>query len=460
MKKAAVASLLAVSALIFPGTIASFGTAHAQAPAAGGSQVQMDPAEFTDYDTAVNKTPDPKAQAPLLEAYLAKYPKSAVKNDVLQRIMLDYSSFDPAKAIDAADKVLQSDPNNLRAYVIEVALRSDADSKMTDPAAKQAAMDTNADYAQRGLKIAQGPKPADLPQADYDKLKPYFSSFYSAIGSDDLAKKDSAGAIAAFKAQLAAMDPGTLGQPAALQVTYFLGDAYYIATPPDYLDCAFYTTRAASLAPDQFKPQLQPLATYCYRKYHGGTDGYDALVALAKANPDPPADLATTVKPAPTDEDIVKQTIASTPDLATLALSDKEFILQHGKPDDADKVFATVKGKSVQIPGALVIESSPTVLKVAVSDDAIQSKTADFTFNMKPLEEPKAGTTPAAKRATADYQKQMDAIAAATKVGATVTLTGTYDSYTSKPIMIIMNDGEVLLAKKAAATPARRPAHR
>ena len=44
-----------------------------------------------------------------------------------------------------------------------------------------------------------------------------------------------------------------------------------------------------------------------------------------------------------------------------------------------------MKGKSVTIPDALVIESSPTVLKVAVSDDAVQSKTPDFTFNLKLL---------------------------------------------------------------------------
>ena len=61
MNKAAVASLLAVSALMFPGTIASFGTACAQAaPAPAGGQVQMDPAEFADYDTAVQQDSRPQ----------------------------------------------------------------------------------------------------------------------------------------------------------------------------------------------------------------------------------------------------------------------------------------------------------------------------------------------------------------------------------------------------------------
>ena len=49
-----------------------------------------------------------------------------------------------------------------------------------------------------------------------------------------------------------------------------------------------------------------------------------------------------------------------------------------------------MKGKSVTIPDALVIESSPTALKVAVSDDAVQAKTADFTFNLAAPDEGKS----------------------------------------------------------------------
>ena len=152
------------------------------------------------------------------------------------------------------------------------------------------------------------------------------------------------------------------------------------------------------------------------------------------------------------------------------------MVFQFGSPDDAAKVWDSIKGKSVQIPGALVISSSPTVLKVAVTDDAKQSnpKTADFTFNMAPPETideptaPSANATPAQKAAyktkLAAYNKAVDAaktkadaIAAATAVGQTVTLTGTYDSFTPNPIQIIMKDGVVILPK--AAKPAAAPVH-
>ena len=144
-------------------------------------------------------------------------------------------------------------------------------------------------------------------------------------------------------------------------------------------------------------------------------------MAAVQTNLDPPADFK--IKPAPSPADIVANVIATTPDLATLAVSDKEFILQNGKPEDAAKVWDTIKGKSVQLPDVLVIESSPTVIKAAVSDDAVQSKTADFTFNMKPIEppaEPSAKATPAQKaaykKAVAEEKTAAD-VAAATAVG-------------------------------------------
>ena len=427
MMKAAFASLLAVPALLVPGAIVRNGALYAQAASQG---VQMDPAEAAVYNPAVALT-SPQAQAPALEDYLTKYPKSAVKAYVLQLLLHDYVQFDHAKAVDTADKVLQLDPNNLQAMTIEVVFRTEAAQAQTDPAAKQSALDAAASYAQKGLDAT---KPEGVSDADFTKNKQQVTpTFYSTIGAAALGRKDSAAAVTAFKAELAAVPQAqteTVGTP--LQDTYYLGVAYYNAQPPDYVNCTFYTTRAAAFAPDTYKAQFQPLATYCYKKYHGGTDGYDAVVAAAKANLNPPADLKIT--PAPTDADIVKQTIASTPDLATLALSDKEFILQHGQPADADKVFDTVKGKTVTIPDATVISATDSQVQVAVSDDAVQSKTADFTYNLKaPLK-----TTPAP--------------------GTKITMVGTYASYTQTPLMITMSDGEEV-AKKAAPVkkaPVRR----
>ena len=258
--------------------------------------------------------------------------------------------------------------------------------------------------------------------------------------------------------------------------TFYLAEAYYQSTPHDYLDCTFYASRVVAYAPEALKSQYPQFANYCYKTYHDGMDGYDAVMAAATANLNPPAGLFASIKPAPTKAEKIHGFISSTSDLATLATEDKELVFQFGSPDDAAKVWDSIKGKSVQIPGALVISSSPTVLKVAVTDDAKQSnpKTADFTFNMAPPETideptaPSANATPAQKAAyktkLAAYNKAVnaaktkaDAIAAATAVGQTVTLTGTYDSFTPNPIQIIMKDGVVILPK--AAKPAAAPVH-
>jgi hypothetical protein len=442
MKKVVLASLLAVA-----GASASLAFAQQPAPAAG--QIQMSQDEYKVYNECTTAAQGaPKATA--CEAYLKAYPNSAVKQDVLGQILFaDSQTGDQAATLSAADRLLALDPGNLRALTFEVYYRrADAD-KLTDAAAKAAALDKVAAFAQQGLSAT---KPKEMSEADFDKLKKAtMPTFESAIADDDLAKKDNTGSIAALKTEIDGDPDDTLKASPVLQDVYTLAQAYYTSTPPDYLNCAWYATRAAAFAPAAYKPTIQPLATYCYNKYHGGPDGYATIQTAVQTNLDPPptcpkaapgATPATppvaapagclAVTPAPKPEDIIANLFATTPDLAALAISDREFVIQNGQPADADKVFAAVKGKSVELPGVTVIAVTPTQLQVAVSDDAVESKMADFTFNMKdPIKDADLPT-----------------------VGSKVTLDGTYDSYTQKPLMITMSDGALVLPKKAA--PVRR----
>jgi hypothetical protein len=430
MKKVVVASLLAVAGMA---SVARVATAQTQVNLGSNAQstsggIQMSPAEYKAYNDAISVT-DPKAKAAALESYLTAYPQSAVKSDVLQQLMALYSSVpDPAKTLDSADRLLQVEPNNLRALLLEVYFRKSAADQATDPTAKQAGYDAAAGFAQKGLAAT---KPKDMSDGDFTKLKTAtYPVFDSAIATAALNKKDDATAITDFKAELAAVPVESTKTPGPLlQDTYTLGQAYYQSTPPDYVNCTWYASRAAAFAPEPYKSQMLPLAKYCYKKYHGGDDGYDAVTTAVQTNLNPPAGF--TIKPAPSPADIVAQVIASTPDLATLAVSDKEFILANGKPEDAAKVWDTVKGKSVEFPDTTVVSVTDTALLVAVSDDAVQSKTADFTFQLAaPLKTPPVA-------------------------GAKVTVTGTYASYTPNPIMITMSDG-ALVEKKA---PAKAPVH-
>src|ERR1700727_2859254 len=170
MKKVVVASLLAVA-----GMASMVGSAVAQTQVNLGSDaqsssggVQMSAAEYAAYNNAITQT-TPQTKAPALESYLTAYPQSAVKAATLEQLMLAYSAFDPKKTVDAADRLLQVDPNNLRALTFEVYFRKQEGEQATDPAAKQAALDAAASFAQKGLAVTT--KPADMSDADFAKIK-------------------------------------------------------------------------------------------------------------------------------------------------------------------------------------------------------------------------------------------------------------------------------------------------
>jgi len=421
MKKVVLASLLAVA-----GAAPFASLAYSQQTAAGGIQMSQD--EYAAYNKA-NTASTAADKAAAFEAYLKQYPNSAVKADVLNQILFaDSQVGDQAATLNAADRLLAVDPNNLRALTFEVFYRrADAD-KLTDATAKQTALDAVAKYAQQGLNAT---KPKDTSDADFAATKAKTDPiFESAVADDDIAKKDNADAISLLKKEIDANSADTMKPSQTLQDVYVLAQAYYTSTPPDYLNCAWYATRAAAFAPAAYKTTIEPLASYCYKKYHGSADGYAAMQTAVQTNLDPPAGFTVTAAPKP--EDLVASLVSSTPDLATLALGDKETALQYGKPADAQKVFDSVKGKSVTFPGVTVVTATDSQLVLQVSDDAVASKTPDFTVNLKePLK-----TIP--------------------QPGEKITVQGTYDSYTASPLMITMSDGSVVAPVKKAA-PARRP---
>ena len=437
MKKVLLASMLAA-------TCVSAAYSAAETPMTGtGTQAQAGPQlsqdEYTAYNAVITAT-DPTAKAAAAEAFLTKYPQSTVKSTVLEQLLAAYAANNPTKALDAADRLLQVDPNNIRALAVDTSLLKAQGDTATDPAAKQAAYDKAATAAARGLKAT---KPAAVSDADWAAIEkqvtPYF---YSAEGIAALNKKDGAGAIAAYTAELKAVDPAQTAQPGPfLQDTFFLGQAYYISTPPDYLNCTFFTTRVALLAPDQFKPQFQPLATYCYKKFHGGDDGYDAVKTAAQASLFPTPEFASSVKPAPTVADqatgVLEADKKDDPTLLKTAFADREFVIANGTAAQADEEFNPIKDKEVKIAGK-VVSLTDTALMLAVSDDAKQANpiVADVTITLK--EAPK--TPPA--------------------VGADVDVVGTIASYTQKPLMITMTGAEIQekAAPKAAtkAAPAKR----
>lgn len=433
MKKVALASLLAIATSSLFAT--PFALAQDAAPASGGAAQQItikDPAEYNDYSNAISQS-SPAAKASAIEAFLTKYPNSVVKTEMLEQLMSAYQG-NPDKTVEAANRLLQADPNNLRALAITVYIKKQQAAQKSTPADQQPLLDEAAASAQKGLAA---PKPANMPDADFEKLKAATAPiFYSAIALDAQLKKDYPGAEEAFKKELAAVPIAQTQTGPQLNDTYLLGQAYAQQTPPDLKNAVWFLTRAAAYAPPAAKDQIEKAAEYYYNKYHGSMEGFDQVKTLVTQSVLPPDSYnPTAAPPPPSPADQAAKVVSTTPDLKTLNLNDKEFILFNGKPEDAGKMWDTMKGQTYQIPGKVVSATADSV-QLAVTDDAKASNTADFTINMK-----KPLTTPPA-------------------IGTMVNYNATFDSYTQNPKMITLIDGAPPAPEKPArrAAPRKRPA--
>jgi hypothetical protein len=434
MKKVVLASLLAIAT----STLCATPFALAQAAAGGGAAAQQitikDPAEYNDYSNAISQS-SPAAKASAIEAFLTKYPNSVVKSEMLEQLMAAYQATNNMdKTVDAANRLLQADPNNLRALAITVYIKKAQAAQKSTPADQQPLLDEAAANAQKGIAA---PKPANMSDADYQKLKDATTPiFYSAIAMDDQLKKDYPGAEDSFKKELQAVPAAQTQAGPALNDTYLLGQAYAQQTPPDLKNAVWFLTRAAAYAPPAAKDQIEKAAEYYYNKYHGGMDGFDQVKTLVTQSVLPPDSYnPTPAPPPPSPADQAAKVVASTPDLKTLNLNDKEFILFNGKPEDAGKMWDTMKGQTYEIPGKVVSATADSV-QLAVTDDAKASNTADFTINMK-----KPLTTPPT-------------------IGAMVNYDATFDSYTQNPKMITLINGAPPAPEKPAhRAPTRHRAH-
>jgi len=113
-----------LAALAFTAASLALAAPGAARPGAQGDtpaqKVIKDPAEYNAYITALNLT-DPPAKAAAMEAFIVQYPNSVMKTDALQQALQAYQAAgNPQKVQITANRILEIDPNDLRA---EVAMR-------------------------------------------------------------------------------------------------------------------------------------------------------------------------------------------------------------------------------------------------------------------------------------------------------------------------------------------------
>jgi tetratricopeptide (TPR) repeat protein len=430
MKKFALASVLAIAT----STLGAVPAAYAQAPNCSDQLTIKDPAEFNTYQNAIGQA-TPAAKAASIEDFLTKYPNTVVKSQVLTTLLLTYQQAnDSANMLKTAKRVLDVDPTSLRAALVYVYLtKQQATAKAaSDPAGAQPMLDDAAKVADAALKVTAPAPCSGITPEDFAKLKAATTPiFLSAVATDDVGKKDYKDAIDNYKEELKSYpDLSAQANAPGINETYMLGQAYVQEDPKDLPNAIFYLARAAQYAPASAKDSVEKAAEYWYQKYHGSMEGFDAIKQLAHDNATPPDSYKpTAAPPPPSPETLAHQALypASGPptDIKTMALSDKEFVLANGNQADADAVWATMKGVVTEVPG-VVVQATASSVQLAVSQDAQQTKTADFTINMtKPLTD-------------------------IPTIGSSVKYDATFDSYTKTPPMIIMSDGSVPAAPKKA----------
>ncbi|MGI9103085.1 MAG: tetratricopeptide repeat protein [Terriglobales bacterium] len=407
-------------------TQAPGGQAQAQGGQAAAGPTIKDPAEYNAYVTALNQS-DPNAKAQALETFLQQYPNSVVKVGALELLMATYQQLgNQQKVVDAANRLLQGDPGNLRALALLTYLaRQQAEQGGPNAAT---ALQQASQYAQKGLQALQSAaKPPELSAADWEKLKSQTSAIFAgAAGMAALQQKDYANASRYLTQAVQA-------QPTDLRNVYPLALAYLQQKPQDVRGL-WYIARAANLASGT--PAEAQIAAYgkrAYRVYHGGEDGWDQLLAQAKTTPDPPQGFA--VQPAPTPAEQAAKLAASKP-VAQMSFDEFQLILTSGNQQAADQVWNQIKGKPIAFV-AKVIDAGKTRLMLAATADDIQQNKADVDLTMK-------APIPATLMP---------------KTGAQTQVEGVPDTYDASPFMIHMNEG-TLVQTKSAKPAAKAPAHK
>lgn len=409
MKKLLVVLVFAFTAL----AVTSPQLARAQS---GGSQAPLDPAEYNSYVSAL-QNPNLQEKIAGLEGFLQRYPNSTVKEPALEQLMAAYQQAGNAnKMFETADKLLQAFPNNLRGLAVMAYTKRAAAQQGQDAATNAAAAE---DYGNRGLKaLPAAPKPEGMADADFQKLKNQYSLIFNgAVGFGELQKKNFAAASEHLQAAVQ-LDPSSFYD------VYQLGLAYVQGTPMNPLGL-FYLARAVIMSNNN--ADVAKVAEYYYQKYHGSKDDWDKVMAAAKESPVPPP--AFTVAPAPSPAEVAAKMAQK--DAKQLSFDELQFILVNGQQDVVDKVWGAVKGQTVPFV-AKVIDASKTKLTLAATYEDIQNNQADVEVTM-------IAAIPAAMMP---------------KIGEQIQIQAKPDTYTAKPFMVQMVDGQLIQQKKP---PARKP---
>ncbi len=329
------------------------------------AQQITDATEYNAYVAALGEK-DPAKQVQLLDAYLAAYPKTVMKEQALQlKLRALQATGKPVE--DTARDILQVNPNNNMAVVVLAYAFIQTPPAENDPALqdKLAAAEANAKHL---VDIASSmPKPDNVSddafQASKNTMLATADQAQAIVG---LYRKDYGASLEAFK-KAAAITPNDGA------LFYRIGDTMVKEKPIKWDAALWAFARAVTLEgpgamPAAGKQQVDTYLTTAYTRYHGSEEGLADLKAQAKAAPFPPdgfhiktkAELAPPPPPEPAIPD----------DVTKMSFPQMETVLTKGD-EKSKEVLGKLKAVGeMDFEGVIVAFVAPRTLHLAVSKQA------------------------------------------------------------------------------------------
>lgn len=352
---------------------------------------------------------DPVKRAQALEVFIAWYPGSSLRTEASEQAMAAWQSAnDPVKADAVGTRLLQADPDNVRAlanraYVGRTrAMAGDASALALAVAA-----------AERGLTaLPKWPKPSTVGDADFVRQKLQIVAVF-----------DGTLAFAALQAKQYDKARERYLRAVAIDADN-LADVYQLSVsmlepqPSDALGF-WYAARAIAIARaarnETAATNIDKYARSHYRHYHGSDEGWADILARAAAGPKQPPDyFAKSISRMMTPAEAAVQAVADT-EPGAMSFSEWAFVLAHRDESEANKAAAERVWKAVgekQKGGARlkipikVLSATPERIEGAISDRNQSSNTVDLVVSMaRPLTPlPAVGTTISVIGTLGDYQ--------------------------------------------------------
>jgi tetratricopeptide (TPR) repeat protein len=369
-------------------------------PAASAQEVTItDPAEYNSYMSA-QSIEDPAGRASALEGFLQAYPNSVVRGTVLELLMMAYQQAgNPTKTMETAHRLLEVNPAHIRALALLAYSHREAADAGQDP---QQNLTEGTRLAERGLKALQGwTVPQGMSEADAAQFRQQVAAiFHGVAGMAALQQKD-------FRGAQRHLEESVKANPDNLRDVYPLALSYLQAENANESRGLFYIARAVNLA--QGTPAQAQIANFGrarYVSYHGSDEGWNDLVAQARAKktapegfhiePDSPAKRAAR--------------LAAAQPVKEMSLAEWSYILNHGDEELRERVWKEVQALPAVAFRTVVVEATRNQLRLSGTAESIEEGRADVEVAMAaplpPAQVPKPGTEVDVQGKPASYERE------------------------------------------------------